>query len=118
MVRFTTCNGRPYQLPGFPVARNSPNSLKLALSTDHIASGVDSDRGGSYASLITNDSVVSGIDSDRGGPYVRLFIADSVASGVDSDRGGGRASLLTRDRIGPTSSSERSVTLLLVPYRV
>ena len=63
----------------------SSHSLKLFWSrilSDFVASGADSDRGGTFVSA---DYVASGVDSDRGGTFISC---DYVASGVDSDRGG------------------------------
>ena len=74
-------------------AMHLPNSLRLALSTDYITLGVDSDRGGAYVNLIT---------------------ADSVASGIDSDRGGGTKNLLSHGIICSRPSSQLSVAMLLM----
>ena len=89
----TTCYGRFYQSPGSSVAPHLPHFLGLALSTDYIASGVDSDRRGAYVTLTIADSVASGIDSDRGGAYASLITADSLASDIDPDRGVGNKNL-------------------------
>ena len=90
---YPTCYGRTYQSSGSSVPKHLPNSLRFALSTDYIALGVD---------------------SDRGGAYVNLIIADSVASGIDSDRGGGTKNLFTPGRISSRPSSQLSIALLLM----